>query len=141
MKTVILALTFLTAISSFANTVTYINESGCVVEVESRKKGVIYYVYQGKQSGVVGVTNDLTSGSFAYCDDSALRVSSYEGKKGTGILVSCSEHQNDNAVTRGRVYIDIMGGELASISFDGQVKRFFGWKQDTKIECKNLVRQ
>jgi len=81
------------------------------------------------------------SGSFVYCDDSVLQINSYQGKKGTGILMSCSEHQNGNAITRGRVDIDIMGGELTKIVIDGQVKKLLGWKQNTKVECLDLVRQ
>jgi hypothetical protein len=141
MKTTIWALTFLTTLSAFASTTTFTNNSGCTVEVESRRNGVIYYVSQGNKNEVVGITNDLATGTFVYCDDSALHINSYEGKKGTGILMSCSEHQNGNAITRGRVDIDIMGGELTKIAIDGQVKKLFGWKQDTKVECLNLVRQ
>jgi hypothetical protein len=141
MKTTILALAFLTTFSAFANTTTYSNNQGCTVEVESRKNGVIYYVSKGNKNEVVGVTNDLTSGTFVYCDDSVLHINSFEGKKGIGILMSCSEHQNGHAVTRGRVDIDIMGGELTKIAIDGQVKKLLGWKQDTKIECLNLVKK
>ncbi len=141
MKATILALTFLTTFSAFATTATYVNDSGCIVDIETRKNGVVYYVSQGNKNEIVGVTNNLANGSFAYCNDSVLQVNSTVGKKGTGILLSCSEHLNDHAITRGRVDIEIMGGELTKISIDGQVKRLFGWKQDTKIECLDLVKE
>ena len=126
MKTTILTLTFLTMLSAFASATTYTNNSGCIVEVEIRKNGVIYYVSQGNKSEVVGITNDLASGTFVYCDDSALQINTYQGRKGTGIIMSCSEHQNGNAITRGRVDIDILGDELTKITIDGQLKTLLG---------------
>lgn len=146
-KPIIVLMTLLTTLSALAGNETdtnktYTNDSGCKVEVENRKNGVIYYVSQGNKNEVVGITNDLTKGTFAYCHDSVLRINSFKGNKGIGITMSCSEHKNDTAVTRGSVDIDIMDGELAKIAIDGQVKRrFFGWKQDTKIECLNLVKK
>ncbi len=141
MRSISLVLIFFTTLSAIASSTTYTNDSDCTVEVESHKNGTIYYVSQGNKNEVVGITNDFTSGSFVYCDDSVLQINYFEGKKGTGIMMSCNEHQNGNAVTRGRVDIDIIDGELTKIAIDGQVKKLFGWKQDTKIECLNLIKQ
>jgi len=137
----LIGLILLASVSSFANTITYSNNSGCTVDVESRNNGTIYYVSQGNMNEVVGITKDFSAGTFAYCADSALNINFFEGKKGTGILMSCSEHNNDHAITRGRVDISIISGELTEIAIDGQVKKLLGWKQDTKIECKKLVRK
>lgn len=143
-KPIIVLMTLLTTLSALAGNETYTNDSGCKVEVENRRNGVIYYVSQEKKNKneVVGITNDLTKGTFAYCKDSVLKITSSEVFNGTEVTMSCSEHKNDNAVTRGAVNIYINDGKLRTILIDGQVKRrFLGWKQDTKIECLNLVKK
>lgn len=127
--------------SAFAQTSIYKNQDGCTVEVEARRNGTIYYVSAGENVEVLGVTNDLRSGTFAFCDDSVLEVHSLEGSQGVGVMLSCSAHQNGHATTRGQARIDIIKGELKELSIDGQIKGFFGWKQDTKVVCLNLKKQ
>lgn len=141
MKHMIILTMTLLSITAIAGTIKYSNKVGCVVEVESRNNGQIYYVSKEGKTEIVGLTNDLMSGTFAYCADSALQINYFEGSKGVAILMACNEHVNGNARTRGRVDIEIMNKALTKISIDGQVKSLLGWKQDTKILCDNLVRR
>ena len=140
MKKLLSVLALISSFSVMANEV-YKNNTGCNVEKETRANGVVFYVDSNNKHEVVGIANDYSFGTFVYCDDKAMNINYVEGSKGTGILIYCSAHENGHAVTRGRVDIDIMGGELKNISIDGQVKKLFGWKQDTKIECLDLVKQ
>lgn len=130
-----------TPASASGEVIIYTNDQGCIIEKETRAKGVIYYTRQADQWATIGHTNDFASGDFAYCAPSQLQLNHFSGAKGTGLMMSCSEHQNDHAVTRGRVDLSIMNGELSELAIDGQVKSFFGWKQDTLIKCTNLIRQ
>ncbi len=141
LKKVLLFSTLLLSISAQADTLKYSNGDGCNVEVDNRNNGQIFYVSKNGKSEIVGITHNLTAGNFAYCNESALQINSFVGSKGTGIMMSCSGHVNGNATTRGRVDIEIMDQELSRIAIDGQVKGFFGWRQDTKIVCNNLVRK
>lgn len=140
MRTFLILSALLLSMSANADTLKYTG-GGCVVDVELTNNGQIFYVSKGGKTEILGVTKDLSKGTFAYCDDSALQINSFEGSKGTGIMMSCSGHVNGNATTRGRVDIEIMNKELTKISIDGQVKGLLGWKQDTKIDCDNLVRK
>ncbi len=139
---VALILTRLPALATPAaasDSVRYSNDSGCEVELETRSNGRIFYVSKDGKTEIVGVTNDYSQGTFAYCADSALQIHYIEGSRGTGIMLSCNAHANGYAKTRGRVDIDIIEGELTRISIDGQVKRFFGWRQDVLMNCDGLL--
>ena len=141
MKIMILGLTLLLSVNTFADTVTYSNSDGCVVEKEQRRNGVVLYVTKGDVKEIVGYGNDYSFGDFVYCDEDYTDINYFEGSQGTGIMISCSGHKNGHKVTRGRVDISVMGGEISDISIDGQVKGFFGWKQDTELKCSNLVKE
>ncbi|MBV2168785.1 MAG: hypothetical protein KUL82_08770 [Bdellovibrio sp.] len=141
MKQILILSTLLLSMSAHADTLKYSNSNGCDVEVENRNNGQIFYVSKDGKTEIVGLTKNLSAGTFAYCDDSVLQINSFVGSQGTGIMMSCSEHVNGHATTRGRVDIEIMNKDLAKISIDGQVKGLFGWKQDTKIVCDDLVRK
>jgi len=117
----------------------YANDSGCEVELETRSNGRIFYVSKDEKTEIVGVTNDYSQGTFAYCADSALQIHYMEGSRGTGIMLSCDAHSNGYATTRGRVDIEIIEGKLTRILIDGQVKRFFGWRQDVLMDCDGLL--
>lgn len=141
MKKIITILSLLSSFSAMANIEIYKNGTGCTVEKDTRLNGTILYVNDKNINEIVGYAKDYSFATFAYCDDKATNINFSKGAKGTGILIACGEHQNDHAITRGRVDIDIMGGELKGISIDGQVKGLFGWKQETKIDCLNLIKQ
>ena len=122
---------------------TYTNKDGCIVEKEQRAKGVILSIKKDKIIEVIGFANDYSRADFVYCKgrngESAANVNFFEGSKGTGLLISCSESQNDKVVTRGRADIDLRQG-LTSVKIDGQVKGLLGrWKQDVIVECNNLT--
>lgn len=141
MKRLLVGLTLLASMSTFANTVKYSNDDGCLVEKEQRRNGVVLYVTKGDEKEVVGYGNDYSFGDFTYCADDSTDINFFEGSQGTGIMISCSGHENGHKTTRGRVDISIMDGELSEIKIDGQIKGFFGWKQDVKLECINLVKE
>lgn len=141
MKKTLFTLMAICSFGAMANTEIYKNNSGCVVEKEITANGVVLYVSKGNKNEVVGFGKDYSFATFAYCSEKFIKINAFEGRAGAGILISCSEHQNDNAITRGRVDIEIMAAKLTKISIDGQVKSLFGWKQDTKIECLDLVKQ
>lgn len=141
MKKIITILSVLSSFSAMANVEIYKNKTGCTVEKETRLNGTILYINDKDKNEIVGYAKDYSFATFAYCDDKATNINFLEGSKGTGILIACSEHQNDHAITRGRVDVDIVGGQLKGISIDGQVKGLLGWKQETKIECLNLIKQ
>ena len=44
--------------------------------------------------------------------------------------------------TRGRIDLSLdTEGNHIEVKIDGQIKGFFGWKQDVKIECLNLAQE
>ncbi|MBT4790801.1 MAG: hypothetical protein HON90_04460 [Halobacteriovoraceae bacterium] len=141
MKDLLLGLTVLISISSFANNIKYSNEDGCSVEQEQRANGVVLYVTKGDEKEVVGYGNDYSFGDFSYCAEGYTDIHTFEGSQGLGIMISCSGHVNGHKTTRGRVDISIMGEQLSEVKIDGQIKGFFGWKQDVKLECLNLVQE
>jgi hypothetical protein len=144
MRTVLILSALLISMSANADTLTYSGKysgDGCDVDVETRTNGQIFYVSKDGKTEIIGLTKDLSKGTFAYCDDSALQIHSFTGNKGTGIMMACSGHKNGSATTRGRVDIEIINKKLTNIAIDGQKKGFFTWKQDTKIVCSNLLRQ
>jgi len=140
MNKVLAGLLLLISTSSFANTTTFSNNDGCVVEKDQRANGVVLYVSIGDQKEIVGYGNDYSFGDFAYCSDDKTDINFFEGSLGTGIMISCSGHENGHKTTRGRVDISLKNGAPTEIKIDGQVKGFFRWKQDTKIECLNLIK-
>ncbi len=141
MKKIFMILAFLISMPSFANTVKYSNDDGCLVEKEQRRNGVVLYVIKGDEKEVIGYGNDYSFGSFVYCAKENTEVNYFEGSQGTSIMISCSGHENGHRTTRGRVDISLMGEDLSEIKIDGQVKSFFGWKQDVKLECLNLAQE
>lgn len=141
MNALIVFLLSIFSFSVFAQNVVYTNNEGCVVESEQRANGVILYVSKDDKKEIVGHGNDYSFGDFAYCADEKTQISSYEGAKGTHILIACSEHENGNKVTRGRVDISIMAGKLSEVKIDGQIKGLLFWKKDSDIECSNLVQE
>jgi hypothetical protein len=138
-QTLALSLVLMTSAASASDTVRYVNGSGCVVDLETRSNGRVFYVSKDGKTEVVGITNDFEQGSFSYCNDSALQIHYMEGSRGTGIMLSCDAHDNDHARTRGRVDIEIIEGALKKISIDGQVKRLLGWRQDVLMNCDGLL--
>ena len=127
--------------ASVKNTI-YKSNEGCEVELEQRAKGVfLFFMKDGKNRGNVGYLNDFSSANFVYCSDEKTRINHYTGSKGTGLMISCNEHQNGEAVTRGRLDISIINGEPEEIKIDGQRKGLFGWKQEILLQCTNLVKK
>ncbi|MBL7688995.1 MAG: hypothetical protein JNJ49_13255 [Bdellovibrionaceae bacterium] len=126
--------------SAHASEKTYVNDAGCSVVAEQHANGTVYYVQKAGDSVTVGVTKDAKSADFVYCSQKEIAVNSISGPGGTGIMISCSEHQNDHGITRGRVDLDLDStGGVRSISVDGQSKGFLGfWSQETKIVCNDL---
>ncbi len=142
MKKLIIGLTFFTSISSFAGTANYSNDEGCLVEKEQRNNGVVLYISKDDQQVVIGYGNNYEFGDFTYCAEDKTDITFYSGTKGTGILISCSGHTNGHAFTRGRADISLDAeGRPASVLIDGQKKGFFGWSQEIKINCSNLVQE
>lgn len=143
MKKIIIGFTLLTliSISSFASVVKFSNKEGCSVEKEQRKNGVVLYISKGDQQEIVGYGNDYSFGDFVYCAAEKTEINFYEGSQGTGIIISCSEHQNGHEVTRGRVDISLKNGVVTEVKIDGQIKGFFGWDQDSEIECLDLIQE
>ncbi len=141
MKGFLIALTILASTSSFADFVRYSNSEGCLVEKDQRPNGVVLYVTKNGEQQVVGYANDYSFGDTVFCAQEKTEINFFEGSLGTGIMISCNGHENGHKVTRGRVDISLMGGELSEVSIDGQVRGLFGWKQDTLIECTDLVRE
>ena len=141
MKLLLLSLVLLVSMPSFAKTVRYINSDGCVVEKEQRKGGVILHIIKGDLREEVGYGNNYSFGDFSYCAENHTDINFYEGARGVGIMISCSEHENGYKVTRGRADISIIGGELKEVKIDGQVKGLLGWSQDVEIECLDLVKE
>lgn len=141
MKSFYAVILILTSISAKAEIDVYKNAAGCTVERERIQDSIILHVSNGNQAEFVSYGYDYSFATFAYCDQSAVNINYYEGSAGTGIMISCSEHQNDHAVTRGRVDIEIKNNQLENVTIDGQVKKLFGWKQDAKIECLGLEKQ
>lgn len=119
------------------------NSEGCTVEKEVRNNGTLLFISKGDKREVVGYANDFISfGDFVYCADEKTQINSFVGSKGTRILIACSEHKNENAVTRGRVDISLdTQGNPVEVKIDGQRKGLFSWKKDTNVECANLVQE
>lgn len=135
-----MALILLGSSFAMANTEVY-RGTDCVIVKEKRSNGSVFYIETSKAKEVVGLADDLSFGTFAYCSDKALQIHSFEGRAGKVVMLSCDEHQNGVAVTRGRVDLEIVEGNLKSLSIDGQVKKLFRWKQDIDVQCSNLVKQ
>lgn len=141
MKKILISFLFLGALSTFADSTFYSNADGCEVEVYERKHGVIMYVNKDKYREVLGYGNEYSFADFSYCAEDYIDISSFQGAKGTGVIIGCSGHQNGHKTTRGRVDISLDSeGNPVEIKLDGQVKGFFSWKQDVMIECLNLVK-
>lgn len=142
MKKLLVGLTLLSSVSTFANTSVYSNDKGCKVEKDQKANGVVLYVNLGNRNEVIGYANDYSFGDFVYCAGDNTEIDYFNGVQGTGILIACSEHQNGHRVTRGRVDLSLdLEGNPVEIKIDGQVKKLFGWAQDVEIECSNLVKK
>ena len=141
MKNVLAAFIMLTSSLAMATTEEIYSGENCTVVREKRSNGSVFYIETPTAREVVGVADNLSFGTFAYCSDKALKIHSFEGKSGQAIMLSCDEHQNDRAVTRGRVDLEFIEGKLQSITVDGQVKKMFRWIQETSIRCANLVKK
>jgi len=126
----------------YVKKVIYKSPEGCEVGVEQRKDFVILSFWKDRRNyGNIEYANDFSSADFGYCSEENTQVNHFTGSKGTGLMISCSEHQNGDAVTRGRVDISILNGELKEVKIDGQRKGWFGWKQEALLECTNLLKK
>ena len=141
MKKLLIGLMLTVSSLSIAQMTTYTNNLGCKVVEDVRANGTTLTVTQGDQHEIVGYGKDYSFGDFTYCSDEKADIDTFEGSQGTAILISCSEHQNGHEITRGRVDISKMQGQLTEVKVDGQVDGFFGWKQELNINCTNLVLQ
>lgn len=145
MKTILVLIISLLSVSVFADA-EYVNETGCRVAVNETAKGKIYFVYykendnKKSQAAVVGLLNDYSSADFSYCSKEAIQVNYLIGRISTGVLVSCSQNQNGEHVTKGKARIDLSKtGDLIAITAEGLVKNFMGFfKYDVNIDCQNL---
>lgn len=142
MKKTALIMTLFVGLNVFAKPIVYTNYAGCKVEVENLKGGVVFSVFQEKQSEVISLTLGSGQGRFSYCDKNVMQIQNFQSpQKGDVIVMSCNEHQNSNGTNKGQVEINMIGGELTKLSVDGFVKKLFRWRQDTSIDCPNLVRK
>lgn len=117
----------------------FTNSEGCEIEKEVRNNGTILYVSQNGKREYVGYGNNYEFGDFTYCAEDKTDINHFSGSQGTGILISCSGHTNGHIKTRGRVDISLdENGDPVEVKIDGQIKGFFGWKQDVKINCTDL---
>ena len=111
----------------------YANAQGCRVTVERRANGSTLYVQtaDGRQA-TLGVMNDLKRGDiFAFCSPAEAQFN------GGSLTLSCGEQHNGGLPTRGLAVIG-MGEGITSVSVRGEVKKTFGWKTDTDINCDGL---
>lgn len=130
----------LLSLNSFANTVVLTNDEGCYVEQEQTNNGTMVYVQVDGNTQILGFGNDYSFGDFTYCSDESLNVTYFEGPYGTEVRLSCSANDNGQYRTRGRATMSFnQNGLLQDVNIEGQVKRFFGWKEEEMIVCKNLT--
>jgi len=112
----------------------YTNDKGCIVEVEERLNGFMYYVQNSDRQQVwVGVLKNYKSGDIsAFANDAT--VSGTPDR----LVVEGGNSEHGAYTTRGRAELDFTKGKLSAVRVTGEVKRLLGWKVDTKINCENL---
>lgn len=121
-------------ITAKAQTATFENDKGCVVEAEKRLKGITLLITdENQKTAMVSVLDDLSSGDItAFC-----RAAEVE-KNGKIVKLHCDKNEDPGRYsTRGQATIDFNNG-LSSVAVKGEYKALFGWKTDTNIICENL---
>lgn len=120
-----------------ASTKTFVNDKGCVVEVEKRLNGLTFYITDAeKNTANVGLLSSMDNGNItAFCPNVEVSTA------GNIVTLSCDKHEESGAVTtRGEATLDFNNG-LSSVAVKGEYKGFFGWKTDTDIRCDDLQPQ
>ena len=114
----------------------YTNKDGCVVTVENRRNGAVYFLSKGSASAVIGVPSDHKEGDIAgFCKKAKIT------QKSETLNLACdAESEAGSVTTRGKATIVLTKG-LSSIDMLGERKGFFGWKVDTEINCRDLTKK
>lgn len=133
MKKAMTCILFAATSLSHASEIRRFANADCQVEMETPNNGILLYISQGEQTAIVGVTRDRSRGTISgFCDEPSVAAT------GDQVRLFCDAHQNGREITRGNAEIDFRSG-LTSVSVTGQVKGFFGWKTDTRIDCRELT--